>query len=84
MGSPEVSPSQRFLFSTPMSLMPGDSLTLQLGLREHHEPLHLTTTVDTCAPAEHDGFATYTQAVLTTTGGEAATAAVLSSPIASG
>ena len=73
-GSPEASPGQRFLFSTPRSLMPGDSLTLQLALREYHEPLRLTTTVDTCAPAEHDGSATYTQAVLTTTGGEAASA----------
>ena len=54
--------------------MPGDSLTLQLALREYHEPLRLTTTVDTCAPAEHDGSATYTQAVLTITGGEAASA----------
>jgi adenylate cyclase len=73
-GSPEVSPRQRFLFSTTMSLTPGDSLTLQLGLREYHEPLRLTTTVDTCAPVEHDGFVTYNQAMLTATGGQAARA----------
>lgn len=73
-GRPEVTPQQRFLFSTPLALTPGDRLTLQLGLREYHEPLCLTATVETCAPAEHDGGATYTQAVLTTTGGDAARA----------
>ena len=73
-GSTTTALGRQLYFSTTMPLTSGSPLSLQFVMPEYHEPLLLTTTVASCAMTGPQGVCSYTQAVLTVTGGEAASA----------
>jgi len=73
-GSTTTDLGRHFLFSTRLPLTSGTPLTLQCVMPEYHEPLLLTATVTSCAITDPHAGCGYTQAVLTVTEGEAASA----------
>lgn len=73
-GSTTPTCGRQLQFSTTLPLASGNLLTLQYLMPEYHEPLLLTATVAACTSTELEPACRYTQALLTVTGGKAATA----------